>query len=63
MSTPIDPDQLGTEEIERRMNNAVRRALNTAPKPLKEIVGKGKRAIARRKSRVRKSAQAKPGLP
>jgi hypothetical protein len=43
------------EEIARRRDNAIRRALNTPPKPLKEIVGKSKRAIAQRKSRIKKS--------
>jgi hypothetical protein len=48
------------EEIARRRDDAIRRALNTPPKPLKEFVGKSKRAIAQRKSRVRKSAQSEP---
>jgi hypothetical protein len=51
------------EEIALRMNKAVRRALNTPPKPLKEIVGSAKRAPATSKSRVRKSARSKTKAP
>ena len=39
---------LSDAEITGRMNAAVRRALNTAPTPTKEIVGKSERAIAQR---------------
>lgn len=39
------------------MENALRRALNTPPKPHKEMVGKGKRASAKRKSRVKKNGR------
>jgi hypothetical protein len=53
-------EQYTEEEIARRRDDAIRRALNTPPKPLKEFVGKNKRAIAQRKSRVRKAAQSKP---
>lgn len=48
------------DEIARRRDDAIRRALNTLPKPLKEYVGKSERAIAQRKSRVRKAALSKP---
>jgi len=48
------------DEIARRRDDAIRRALNTPPKPLKEFVGKSERAIAQRKSRVRKIAQSAP---
>jgi hypothetical protein len=48
------------EQIARRRDDAIRRALNTPPKPLKEIVGKSKRAIAQRKSRIKKAVQSKP---
>jgi hypothetical protein len=47
------------EEIARRRDEAIRRALNTPPKPLKKASGR-KTAKAKPKSRVRKSAQAKP---
>lgn len=50
-------------ETERRMNAAVRRALNTAPSPTKELVGKTERAIAQRESRVRKASRSKPKSP
>jgi hypothetical protein len=52
--------EFSDEEIARRRDDAIRRALNTAPKPLKEIVGKSERAIAQRKSRVKKAALSKP---
>lgn len=51
-----DDEQL----IARRRDEAIRRALNTPPKPLKEFVGKSERAIAQRKSRIKKAAQSKP---
>jgi hypothetical protein len=51
------------QEIARRMNDAVRRALITPPTPAKELVGKSERAIAQRESRVRKAAQSKPKAP
>jgi hypothetical protein len=53
-------DQFSESETARRRDDAIRRALNTPPKPLKEFVGKSTRAIAQRKSRVRKAAQSKP---
>ena len=40
------------DEIAQRMNEAVRRALNTPPTPAKALVGKSERAIAQRESRV-----------
>jgi hypothetical protein len=48
-------DDLTDDEIRRRMEAGLRRALNTPPKPTKELVGKSERAIARRESRVRKA--------
>jgi hypothetical protein len=51
------------EEIALRMNAAVRRALSTPPKPLKEMTGKGQRAPVERKSRVRKAARSRPKSP
>jgi hypothetical protein len=56
-------DEFTEEEIVRRRDDAIRRALNTPPKPHKELVGKSERAIARRESRVRKVAQSKPKSP
>lgn len=55
MSDKSSDDQYSPEEAQRRMTNAIRRALNTPPTPHKEMVGKGKRAGAARKSRVKKS--------
>jgi hypothetical protein len=52
--------EFSDEEIARRRDDAIRRALNTAPKTLKEYVGKSERAIAQRKNRVRKAALSKP---
>jgi hypothetical protein len=42
-------EKLSDQEIARRRDDAIRRALNTPPKPHKEMVGKTKRAKARRK--------------
>jgi hypothetical protein len=52
-------DDLTEEEIAERMNQAVRRALNTPPTPIKELIGKSERAIARRESRVRRKEKPK----
>ena len=62
MITPSD-DSLPEDEIAKRMNGAIRRALNTPPTPTKEIVGKSERAIARRESRVRKASKVTPKSP
>jgi len=50
--------ELTDEEIARRRDEAIRRALNTPPKPHKEMVGVTERAQARRESRVRKSVRS-----
>jgi hypothetical protein len=57
------PPQLSKEEITRRMNDAMRRALNTPPMRAKDIVGKSERAAEMRESRVRKAARSKPKAP
>ncbi|MGD0762666.1 MAG: hypothetical protein ABR929_05645 [Roseiarcus sp.] len=57
-----DPD-FTDEEIARRRDDAIRRAMNTPPKPLKEFVGKTERAQAQRESRVKKAARSKPKSP
>jgi hypothetical protein len=49
-------------ETARRRDDAIRRALNTPPKPLKEYIGKSKRAIAQRKRRIKKAVQSNPKL-
>lgn len=48
-----DSGQYSERETERRMTDAIRRALSTPPKPHSEMIGKGKRAGAKRKSRVK----------
>jgi len=51
------------DEIAKRRDDAIRRALSTPPTPLKKLVGKTDRAIARRESRVRKATRSKPKCP
>lgn len=56
MTKPQSPDdQYSPEETERRITDAVRRALNTPPQPHKKMVGNEKREGAKRKSRVKKT--------
>ena len=58
-------DFLGDEEIARRRDDAIRRALNTPPKSLKDNVGKSERAIAQRESESEKlldQSQNRPDL-
>jgi hypothetical protein len=57
------PENLTEKEIARRRDAAIRRALNTPHKPLKEFVGKSDRAIAQQKSRAKKAGLAKPKSP
>jgi len=57
---PKEPE-LSEEEITLRMNAGLRRALNTPPKPLKQLIGKGERA--QREKAVRKSVRSKPKSP
>lgn len=45
------------EEIARRRDDAIRRALNTPPKPNSAYVGKGNRANARKLSRVKQATR------
>jgi hypothetical protein len=56
-------DQLGEDEIQRRMEAGIRRALSTPPKPTSEIVGKSERAAQMRESRVRKASRVTPKSP
>lgn len=58
-----DKEDAAPEVVTRRMEDAIRRALNTPPVPAKELVGKSERAIAQRESRVRKSSRSKPKEP
>ncbi len=58
-------DQYGPEETVRRRDEAIRRALNTPPKPQKDMVGKsarspGKRAVTKLRS-VEKEQPASRG--
>jgi hypothetical protein len=50
-------DRYSLEETARRRDEAIRRALNTPPKPNKEYIGKSKRAKGRKRSRDNKAAQ------
>jgi hypothetical protein len=54
-----DDQKYSDEEISRRRDEAIRRALNTPPKTHKEMIGKSNHAKAQRKSRVKKTAQSK----
>jgi hypothetical protein len=38
----MNNDEYSEQEIQRRRDDAIRRALNTPPKPQKEVVGKRK---------------------
>lgn len=51
-------DPLAKEEIARRRDDAIRRALNTPPKPTKELVGKTGRPQI--ESQARKAIRSKP---
>jgi hypothetical protein len=53
-------NDLSEDEIKRRMNAAVRRALATPPTPTKELVGKTERAQSQRESRVIIARRTKP---
>jgi hypothetical protein len=55
--------QFSDEETVRRRDEAIRRALNTPPKPHKESGGKSEDAKARRKNRVKKAVRLRPNLP
>jgi hypothetical protein len=55
MKDQADDKQFSEEEIALRMNNAVRRALNTPPKPLKSV------PKTRRKNKPRQRSEPKKG--
>jgi hypothetical protein len=59
----IAQNELSDDEIARRRDEAIRRALNTPPKPHKEMIGKGERAKTQRNSRVKKAVLSKPTSP
>jgi hypothetical protein len=48
-----EDDQYSPEETERRRGEAIRRALDTPPKPQKEIIGKSGRPSRKRRPRSR----------
>jgi hypothetical protein len=48
MDNKESADQYSEEETARRRDEAIRRALNTPPKPQKEIAGKSGRAPKKR---------------
>ncbi|HEY5338522.1 MAG TPA: hypothetical protein VIJ85_09980 [Rhizomicrobium sp.] len=56
----MDESSLSQEEIARRRDAAIRRAMNAPPKPNSAYIGKGKRAKAPDLSRV---SQSDPKAP
>jgi len=48
------------EEAQRRFEAALRGARAASSHPMTEFIGRGKRDAVRRKSRVKKTGQAKP---
>jgi len=48
------------EEIVRRRDAAIRRALNTPHKPTKELVGKTDRAKAQRETKALRARRSRP---
>jgi len=52
---PKSDEQYSEEETARRRDEAIRRALNTPPKPNSDYIGKSQRAKARKRSRVKKT--------
>lgn len=61
--TNLSNSEYSDEETASRMNDAVRRALNTPPKRLKEVVGKSERAELLRERRIKRALQSKPKSP
>jgi hypothetical protein len=55
------PDkELTSEQIAKRRDEAIRRALSTPPTPTKALIGKTERAKQQRETKSLRSAQAKP---
>jgi tRNA splicing endonuclease len=50
-----DGDQYSEQEAQRRFEKLVKAALNTRPKPLKSMVGKGRLARQHRQRMVKKT--------
>jgi hypothetical protein len=55
-----DTDELPPEEIARRRDGAIHRALNTPHKPTKELIGKTERAKAQRETKALRAHRSKP---
>ena len=55
-----EKDEFSDEEIARRRDAAIKRALNTPRKPNKELIGKTKRAKSQRVTRSIRARQPKP---
>ena len=51
------------DEIARRRDDAIRRAMSTPPKPLKEKIGRTERAQSQRESREIRARRSTPKLP
>ncbi len=51
-------DQLSEQEIARRRDELIRRALGTPPKPMSDYIGKSKRGKAR-KRKHRKTSESR----
>ncbi|MDB5407747.1 MAG: hypothetical protein JWL84_2659 [Rhodospirillales bacterium] len=61
MSAIDDSDEgFDPQETARRRDEAIRRALNTPPKPHSEMIGKGARPSGKRQSTVVEKGQKKP---
>jgi hypothetical protein len=52
--------ELSDEEVAKRRDDAMRRALSTPPKSSKEMLGKTERAQAQRQTKAIRKTQAKP---
>jgi hypothetical protein len=59
MSRGSSDTEYPDDEVERRMDAAIRKALNTPPSPTKELIGKTERAKNQRESRAIKARRAK----
>jgi len=60
MGTNLLTEDYSDEEIVRRRDAAIRRALNTPPKRYKEFVGKTERAKSQREARSVRAHRSKP---
>jgi hypothetical protein len=60
MVASVGDRNLSDDEIQRRMNDGIRRALKTPPSPTRELIGKTERAKVQRESREIKARRATP---